>query len=174
VKREYRDAIVSKIEEQMIAVGSKSFDDGMRTISKLLEVLKKNIDQMRTKEQLEQMLDSLPDPSRTDFYLVLGTFKFFPHLIRFGLRSLSEKLDEDLPRIPRGRPGLDLVTKQRIIAHIGKRHMSGYTLEQAKKSTAIQFKLSESTIQRAWDGRNDIGDVDFRSVVRFLEEDVAS
>ncbi len=173
VRREYRDAITSKFEDQMVALGAKDFDDGLRRIARFLEFFTSNVNQIRTREQLQRVLDDMPDLSRMNFLLVLGTLTFLPQLLRFSIQKLAQKIDEDLPPIPPGRPGLDVVTKQQIIAHIGRRHMSGYSLEQAKKSAAIQFEQSESTIQRAWDGRGDIGDVDFRSVVKFLEEDVA-
>ncbi len=171
MKREQREVIIAGIEEQMIAAGAKDYDDGMQTVSKLIEFLKKHHDPMRTKEQLEDVLDQMPDPSWVQMQLFLGTLKFFPQILRYGIQKLATNADENLPQLPKGRPGLDLVTKQQIIASIGKKHMKGYSLEKAKKSVALQFSQSESTIQRTWDGRGDFGEVDFRSVLRFLESD---
>ena len=78
---------------------------------------------------------------------------------------------QGLPPIPRGRPGLDSFTKEEMVAHVGKRHTQGYTLEQAKKAAATKFEVSEATVQRAWDDRGNRGAVDFRSVLKFLEEE---
>jgi hypothetical protein len=171
MKREQRDVIVAKLEEQMVAAGSTSYDDGMRSVTKLIEFLKKYHDPMRTKEQLEELLDRMPDPSWVEMQLLIGTLKFFPQILRFGFEKNAKDADENLPKLPKGRPGLDLVTKQQIVASVSKKHMKGYSLEKAKKSVALQFGKSESTIQRAWDTRGSFAEVDFKSVLKFLEDD---
>jgi hypothetical protein len=174
MKREHRDVIIAKVEEQMIAAGSKSYDDGMRGVSKVIELLKEHHDPMRTKEQFEKLLVNSPDPSWVEMQLFLGTMRFFPQIMRFAIQKLATHADENLPQLPKGRPGLDLVTKQRIVASVSKKHMKGYTLEKAKKSVALQFGQSESTIQRAWDTRGSFGEADFRSVLKFLGEELGN
>lgn len=171
MKREQRDVIIAKLEEQMIAAGAKSYDDGMLVISKVIEFLKEHHDPMRTKEQFQETLDNSPDPSWMEMQFLLGTMKFFPQIMRFAIQKFATDADENLPPLPKGRPGPDLVTKLQIVASIGKKHIKGYTLEQAKRSVALEFGQSESTIQRTWDARRDFGEVDFRTVLRFLESD---
>jgi hypothetical protein len=49
--------------------------------------------------------------------------------------------------------------------------MAGCTHKQAKVLDARHFSVSLSTVQRIWDDRGNPGEVDFRSVLRYLGDD---
>ncbi len=170
MKAELRDKVILEFEQCMMRVGAENYDQGMQQFSKLLAFLQKRVDPMQSREQLSTLLDELPEPSLIERMFIFGGFKYLPQIIRHGLKELSKRADEDLPAIPTGRPSLDLQSKAKIIAHVGQRHTTGYTLEQAKKSAAKKFGVSEATVQRAWDDRGNIGEIDFRSVLRYLSD----
>lgn len=167
-----RDAIIEEFERAFVFVGAKDYDSGMATFGKILRRVDEHYHPMRSRSDLAAMLDSLPEPSWMRMRFMLGTLRHLPHLLRFGFTRLAEKAESDLPPIPSGRPGLDAFSKEQIIAHVGKRHMEGYTLDQAKRAAAKQFAVSEASVQRAWDDRGNRGAVDFRSVLKFLKEDM--
>ncbi len=170
MRAELRDQIISKLEEQIIAAGSESYDDGMTTVSKLLKYLQSNFEPLSSKEKLQQILDSSPEPSWMQMRLFEGALNYLPQIMKYGVQQLAKAVETDLPALPRGRPGLNLVTKEKIVAFVGKQHMKGYSLEQAKTSAAKHFGESRSTIQRVWDDRGNLGDVDFQSVLKFLTD----
>jgi hypothetical protein len=163
--------IIAEVERIFSVAGATDYDSGMAQFGRILGWVQEHYQPMRSKEDLAALLDAMPDLSWLKMRFVMGTFHYVPQLFRYGLKELSSRAEEDFPQIPRGRPGLDAFSKEQIVAHVGKRHMGGYTLDQAKESAARQFSVSKSTIQRAWDDRGDRGAVDFRSVLRFLAEE---
>jgi hypothetical protein len=171
MKPDKKDAIINELERALIVAGAKDYDSGMAAFGKILGWVQEHYHPMRSKQDFGALLDSFPDPSRLQMRFLLGTLKYLPQLARFFLKRAAEITEQDLPPIPTGRPGLDAFTKAQIIARIGKSHMNGYTLDQAKMAAAVKSKVSRSTVQRAWDDRGNRGAVDFRSVLKFLAED---
>jgi hypothetical protein len=171
VKASSRDRIIAELERLFILAGATDYDSGMEQFGKLLQKLQEGYHPMRSKHEFASMLDELPEPSWLMMRFILGSFNYAHQLARYGLKHLANIGEEDLPEIPRGRPGLDAFSKAQIVAKIGRWHVAGYTLDQAKKRAALHFHVSESTVQRAWDDRANRGAVDFRSVVKFLTED---
>jgi hypothetical protein len=170
VKTELSEKFVQEIEKCLILAGAESYEQGMQKFGKLLEFMQKAYDPMRSKEQFIAVLNQLPEPSLLERLFIQGGMKYLPQVIRFGLKELSKSADETFPAIPRGRTGVDLQTKAKMISFVGQRHMTGYSLEQAKKSAAKHFCMSESTVQRVWDDRGSIGEIDFRSVLKYLAD----
>jgi hypothetical protein len=172
VKPATRDAIISEIERAFIVAGARDYDSGIEVFQKLLDWAQTTYHPMRSKEHLAALLNSMPEPSWLRKQMMLGSLRQVPQLIRFGLKRLALIAEDALPAIPSGRPGLDAFSKAQIVAHVGKKHIAGYTLDQAKRSAAQRFGVSESSIQRAWDDRGNRGEIDFRSVLKFLDEDM--
>ena len=170
MKPSSRDKIIAEVERLLISAGVADYDSGMERFGKLLQKLQESYHPMRSKREFASMLDALPEPSWLTMRFILGSLNHAPQLARYALKHLSNMAEEDFPEIPRGRPGLDAFSKAQIVAKIGKWHVAGYTLDQAKKRAALHFRISESTVQRAWDDRANRGAVDFRSVVKFLTE----
>jgi hypothetical protein len=144
---------------------------GMSIVQRSIDFVQRIYHPMRSKEDFAACLDSLPEPSWFRLRMMLGSLRYTPQLIRFGLKRLALAAEEDLPPVPVGRPGLEAISKAQIVAHVGKMHVRGYTLEQAKENARIKFGVSISTVQRVWDDRGNLGAVDFRSVLKFIEED---
>ena len=170
MKAELRDSVILEMEQCLMRAGAKNYDEGMEQVAKLLTFVQSHFHPMRTKEQLTALLDQMQEPTASDRLIIFGGFKILPGILRFGLKELSKKADEDLPGIPSGHPGLDLQTKAKIIAFVGKQEMTGYSRELAKKCAARHFGVSEATVQRAWDNRGSIGEIDFRSVLKYLAD----
>lgn len=164
-----RDAIISEMDRLVQLAGSPDYDSGMAVVQKCLDWFQGTFQPMRSKADFAAFPDALPEPSSWRRLMLLSGFKYTPQLLRFALTRISQ-LTEELPQLPKGRPGLTAFDKAQIVAHIGKRFVAGYTLEQAKNSASIQFELSLSTVQRAWDDRANRGAVDFRSVLQFIAE----
>jgi hypothetical protein len=171
VKSTSRDRIIAETERVFILAGASDFDSGMAQYRKFLDWLNRHYQPMSSKTNFAAALDAMPEPSWLTMRFILGTLRYAPQLIRYGLKELSSRTEEDFGEIPRGRPGLDSYSKAQIVARIGKWHVAGYTLDQAKKRAAREFTTSETTIQRAWDDRGNREAVDFRSVLKFLASD---
>jgi hypothetical protein len=160
----------------MILVGEKNIEDGMAKFAKLVDLFLERYDPVRTKEQLQAVLDELPEPSWVQMRFLLGVFKYLPQMARYGFQKIATKVEEDdtIPQIPRGRPGLDTFTKEKIVAYVGKLHMKGFSLALAKQRATREFRVSEAAVKRAWDDRGNSGEVDFRSVIKFLAEEMSN
>jgi hypothetical protein len=171
VKPRSRDRIIAEIERVFRIAGAEDYDSGMAQCGKLVDWFQKHYHPMRSKQDLSALLDTMPEPSRLTMRFVLGAFHYAPQLFRYGVKQLSSHVEEEFPEIPRGRPGLDAFTKAQIVAKVGKWHIAGYTLDQAKKRAKAHFNVSESTVQRAWDDRSNRATVDFRSVLKYLAND---
>jgi hypothetical protein len=170
VKAELRDKLVLDIEKLFIGAGAENYEQGAQQFAKMLDFLHSNFHRILTKEQFGAVLDELPEPSWKERLFILGGVKYLPHLLHYGVNQLAKIADETLPAVPSGRPGIDLQTREKVIAHVGRQHTKGYSLEQAKLSAALKFGVSEGTVQRVWDGRASIGEADFRFVVKFFTD----
>jgi hypothetical protein len=170
VKPSSRDSIIVAVEEALKWAGAEDFDSGMAQFSRILIKLQERHEPMRSRERFAEVLDSIPEPTWLEMQLMKSLFRYFPYILRFGAREFSRKVEEEVPALPAGRPGLDAYSKARIVAEISDRQLRGYNLKQAKTQTARRLNLSFSTIQRAWDDRANREEVDFRSVVAFLAD----
>jgi hypothetical protein len=171
VQAKLRDAVIGCIEKQFIWAGAKSYGEGMDQARKLITKLHEGMEQIQTKEQLSAVLDGLPDPSKTEAMLIRGSLRWLPQLLQYGIKSFAAVASESLPALPRGRPSLEFQKKERIIAYIGQQFTRGRALETVKKEAAKRFVVSEATVQRIWDERANIDDVDFRSVLNFWRDE---
>jgi hypothetical protein len=165
-----RDAIISELERAMISLGAEDFDSGTAKCQRALDWFQRNYHPLRSKKDFATFLDEVPEPSFWRKRMILGVFRHSAHLVRFALTRIATVAEDTLPTNPSGRPGLDAIEKARIVVHVGRRYTAGYALDQAKKSAATKFGVSESTVQRAWDDRGNRAEVDFRTVLRFIEE----
>jgi len=170
VKAELRDKFVLDIEQLFIRAGAENYEQGAQQFVKLLNFFHSNFHRILTKEELGAVLDELPEPNWKERMFILGGVKYLPHLLHFGIKQLARIADETLPAVPSGRPGIVLQTREKVIAHVGRQHTKGYSLEQAKRSAALKFGVSEGTVQRVWDDRASIGEADFRFVVKFFAD----
>ena len=122
-------------------------------------------------EHFAKILDQLPEPTWLERRLLQGVFRYALQILLNGAKIFARDAEESISELPRGRPGLDAFTKAEIIAEVSRKELRGCTHKQAKMRTARQFNVSVSTVQRAWDDRGNRGEVDFRSVVKFLADE---
>jgi hypothetical protein len=168
VKPSSRDKLIAEVERVFVFAGATDYDSAALIFGKLLQWVQERYCPMRSKRDLSALLDAMPEPSWMEKRFLFGAFRYMPQLVRYWLKRVGNHVEDDFPEIPRGRPGLDAFTKEQIIAHVGKRHIAGYTLDQAKKRAAKKFEVSEAAVQRAWDDRGNRNAVDFRSVLKYL------
>lgn len=168
MKPSSRDKIIADLDKAVVLAGAADYDSAMAQFGKLLHWVQEHYHPMRSKSDLSALLDAMPEPSRVGMSFILGCLRFMPQIVRHFLKRTVEEIEDDSTKFPRGRPGLDAYSKVEIVAHVGKRYTAGYTLDQAKKSAAKRFKMSEATVQRAWDDRGNRDAVDFRSVLKYL------
>ena len=160
MKPSSRDRIITEIERMFALAGAGDFDSGMVQFRKFLDWLDRQYQPMSSKMNFASTLDAMPEPSWLNMRFFLGVLHHAPQLVRYALKELSTRAQEDFGDIPRGRPGLDAFSKAEIVAKVGGWHVAGYTLDQAKSRAARHFSTSESTIQRAWDDRGNRDAVD--------------
>lgn len=125
---------------------------------------------MRTKDDLRKLLDEVPNPLWVEERLLLATAKFLPQILAAVAKQFAETIAHDAPPPPPGRPQVDFQRKAEVVAFIEKLHMQGTGLERNKNRAAQRFGISESTVQRIWDGRGELGEADFRSALRWVLE----
>lgn len=168
VKAELRDEIISRVEKSLILAGAKDYDEGMQQLARLLDFITRNFGQCRTKDQLAAVLNEMPQPAMLESRLFLGTLKYLPQIIRFGLKRLATIAEDTLLEVPTGRPGLELQERVKIVDFVGDQHKHVPSLDRCMKQAASWFHVSEATVQRAWDDRTSIDPADFRSALKFL------
>lgn len=170
MKVELREAIIARFEDAVIYAGAESYDKGMQQFGRLLEFLNRAFDPIRSKEQLRTLFDQMPEPSLLERRLIFGTMRYLPQILRFGLKQLSMTAEITLPKAPTGRPGMGLQEKVRIVDFVGSQHKHVISLDRCMKDAAKRFRVSEATVQRAWDDRTNLDDADFRSALKFLAD----
>jgi hypothetical protein len=169
---EFREKLIARVEETVKWAGAPDYDTGMQQAMQIFEVLLSRMSLMRTKEDLRNLFDKMPNPSPLEKKLILAVAQYLPQIFRYGAKQLAEKLEGDAPALPRGRPNVDLERKAEIVAFAGKLHMQGCSLEISKKRAAAKFGISDSTVQRIWDDRGNIDDADFRSALKWLTKEI--
>jgi hypothetical protein len=170
VKPQTREWILDSLDKAFIWAGESDFDSGMKSFKKVVDRMQSAHDTMHSKEHFSRVLDDLPEPSWLERRFIQGVFRYLPQVLRYGVKQLTQTVEEDIPELPRGRPGLDAYTKSQIVAEISRKEWKGCTHKQAKLRTARQFNISLATVQRAWDDRANQSEVDFRSVIKYLSE----
>jgi hypothetical protein len=169
-----RDRIIGRIEDSFRWAGASGFDEGMRQATRVLTFFLEGFEQMRTREELVQLLDSMPEPNFAQEKMILGVLGFLPQMIRAGAGKLAKKLEDEVPAPTGGRPPIPQQTRAEIVAFMGDLHTRGTSLGACKKRASAKFGYSESTVERMWLERGNIDEVDFRSSTRWLIDPLTS
>ena len=168
MRQDLRDKVLMRFDELAKWVGDEDFEDSVQHVLRTLVVFQEWVLKMKTRDDLKKFLDDMPEPSRTEEKLLLGTLRYLPLIVRVWIKRLAKIAYKKIPAPPSGRPGTDLRIRARVSAYVGKLHTEGYALEVSKKSAARKFALSEGTVQRIWDDRGSIDEADFRSAFNWL------
>jgi hypothetical protein len=171
MRRELQDRLLARVEELSLWAGSRSYEEGMEHVLRLLELLQKDISVIKTRDELRQVLEKLEDPTRFQERLILGVLKYMPQILRVWAKQLSEVAEDQLPAPPGGRPKVDIQLQEQIVNYIAKlRFVDALSMEQSKERAALRFDVSATTIQRVWDDRTNSDPADIRSSMKYLSE----
>jgi hypothetical protein len=164
----FRDKIIAKLEGSIRWAGASSFDEGMSQAAKVLTFFLERIEQMKTRDDMERLLDSMPQPNYAEGKMILGVLSFLPQILRAGARKLANQLEGDVSAPAGGRPPIPQQTRAEIVVCMGDLHTPGTSLSACKKRAAARFGYSKSTIERAWLSRSEVNESDFRSAWNWL------
>lgn len=168
-----REKLVAALENAVLAAGAKDYETGMMQARRLLEITLEGLVCMQTKDDLRNMLDSLPPTSWSQENMALFAFKAMPKILRIGLKMAAKKAALTLPPPSGGRPRVANATQARevinaILQLVGK----GCTPRVAKDRTAQKFGLGRRTIHRIWQNRGSIKEDDptLEDVLRYFSD----
>jgi hypothetical protein len=154
-----------------IWAGASDFDSGLARFKQVIDKLQSCHDVLGSKTHFAQQLVSAPEPSWLEKRFIQGVFRYLPTLLRYGAKEMAQTAADELPPLLPGRHGPDAYQKAEIVAAIGHNILHGCNAKQGIMRATKQFKLSKSTIQRIWDDRQNPGEVDFWSVLKYLKDD---
>jgi hypothetical protein len=160
-----REWIIDGFEQAFIQAGASDFESGVATLKKVVDRIVSAHDTVQSREHFAKVLDQLPEPTWLERRFLQGIFRYALQILLYGAKIFARDAEENISELPRGRPGLD------AFAEVSRKELRGSTHKQAKMRTATQFNVSLSTVQRAWDDRGNRGEVDFRSVLKFLADE---
>jgi hypothetical protein len=170
LKVETAEKFLNKFDELARWAGAMDFEDGMQQLKRLLVAFLQGTERVQTKEEFRKLLSEMPEPSFAEQKLFLGSMQFLPHLLRYGIKKLSDAMEKELPSPPTGRPRIEFQTRAEIVAFIGDLHTRGTSLEVAKKRAAQHFGYGPATVERMWIERGQISEVDFRSALKWFSD----
>lgn len=171
VKAEVREEIIRRFEESFRSVGATSYDGAMQQFARILDRVQRYFEKLHSKEQLRASLDEMK-MSWWEERVLRAAAGSLPKIVRLLITKAAEAAEDTLPPLPVGRPGPDFHTKLEVIKHVGMKHTRGFSMDQSKRSAALAFGISRATVQRIWDERRDIGEPDFRGVLKALLQEV--
>jgi len=159
------EGLLQRFEELMRQMGAPSYEEGMQKYIKLLEYLAQSAKAVSTKADFRRAMTELERPDPVMQRMLLGFCDHIPRLAVYGARRFAEDEEANLPPLPPGRKPMTVQQKAEVIRFIVGRIEQGANTDQAKKRAAKRFGISRSTVQRTWDDRGNMGQVDFGSVL---------
>jgi hypothetical protein len=168
VNPEFREKVIARWEKLIQDTGAPDHETAMQQLIQGFEKVLVVFSLVRTKQDLRNLLDKLPEPNLVEKKLILGFFQWAPQIVQYGVKQFAAKLERELSALPRGRPGTDLQQKAEVVTYVGTLIMKGCSTEVGKRRAAAKFGLSDSTVQRIWDDRGNIEDADFRSTLTWI------
>ena len=152
-----REELVSGIEKAFLKVGAQSYESGTLQAKKLLALALDGIQNIQSKDGLRTILDSFPPMTRRNELMLRIIVNRMPHLLRFGLTTLSKIAKSNLPSFPAGRPSLYTGAKaQEVIDCVKELYGKGISFSAAKERASWKFQLSVRTVERLWARRASI------------------
>src|SRR4051812_34922247 len=100
MRPELTEKVLQRLETAMQSVGSEGYDKDLLKLAAFLKYLSENIDRIKTRDELQTVLNQLPEPSFTEEKLILTALNYIPHILRYGVKKLGEAMKETLPEPP--------------------------------------------------------------------------
>jgi hypothetical protein len=159
VDEKLREKFVSALEKAVLVAGSKNYEEGMKSATKLIGWLYDNVQSIQTREDLRSLLDSFPQMSKREEMIYLFLLNNLPQVVRFALKTAAKKAADTIPPMKSGRP--PAIAPHRIaevLDSVAVLYRKGCSLEVAVYRTSQRFCTSERTIERLWARRESITD----------------
>ncbi len=163
------DEMVHRVEALMVKAGATSYEAGTQKTIKLLEWLAQSLFSVKTVADLRRMMLQLERPLPIHQLILSGFLEHLPRLVAHGARYIAANEERDLPPL-HGRKPVTIQEKAEIVDFILARIKNGYNTEQAKKRAGLRYGYSRATIQRIWDDRGSMQEVDYGSVLQWAME----
>jgi hypothetical protein len=154
---EQRDRILAAVDQlsvEMNGIGMvESLSEAHRIFSRLADITA----QMKTREQVNTLVDSFENLSWKDEKLTISACRYGKPLFRIAMMALAAQVKDEFPRPPVGRnrlfgPAGEIDVCQRV----GKFVMQKVELKDAFLRVSQQFGVSPRTIRRIWEDRDEI------------------
>jgi hypothetical protein len=164
------DDMIQRIEALMLDMGAPSFEAGIRMGVSLFEWLAQSMKAVQSTADFRRVaLTKMERPSPINQKMLRGCFDHLPRLVAHGATQLAANEVRGLPPL-RGRKGKTIQEKIEVVDFIVAKIKIGYNTDQAKNRAARHFTMSRATVQRIWDDRASVGEVDYGSVLKWAVE----
>jgi hypothetical protein len=173
VDPEVRERIINAAEQALITVSGKSFEEGARFATKIVELVYTTVKQVQTKDELRKVMESAPEPSEHELQIILFAAENLPNLLRFGIKELSRRASTTLPTLQAGRRRKVTAQESRVVVNtVSELMVKGANLKAAKIRAAQQFGCSKRTVERIWSSRKNLpeAEITVADVLRFFSE----
>lgn len=149
-----RDRILAACDEASIEISGFSIATSAATVSKWLRGLAEMTEQLKTREQIIELLSKLRDLSPEEELMALEACHYAPELFRLGGIALADLAKKEFPRAPGGGrpPVLTSEAKGQVCRFIGEL-IPNTSLKAAILRASQRFAVSERTIRSAWSQR---------------------
>lgn len=172
---EQRDRILAaadKLARDLNNLGvEESFVEAHRLFTKLAEAAS----QVKSRQQILELMDSMPDLSWKDEQMCLAVCKYGKHLFRLGAVTLAAKVKAEMPAPPGGRKrAFALDDEKEVCRFVSDLIVKKVALPFAYERTAAHFGISPRTVRRLWEVRDQIAaesrDPDFDTTVKAVRD----
>lgn len=151
---EFRERIIAACEDAFQKAGATSYQDAVDTTIRFLSSQAKELESIRSKDDLAKVLDSMPPLSKRDERLLSLALPVLPQLIRYILRAITQKASSALPSMSLGRP--QAITGKAIdelLDLVSDLHRKGVPLRIAQQRASNRYGCSPRTVARLWASR---------------------
>jgi len=175
MKADQRDRVWAAMDVAALKISGMDLEHSMAEGHRIFARLAELAAQMKTREQLTEMFDNLPDLSFKEEALLRVGCRFAPQLLRLGAAAVAETAKQTLPQAPGGRSrALSREEERQVCKFIGELLVHETSFKGAIFRASQRFDVSQRTIERVWSHRlrlrENISDPSFQDVVNALRE----
>lgn len=151
-----REEMISAIEKALGEAGAPNYEDGIKTVLKLIDFLGDRVRDIQTTDDLRKALDACEPMSRSEERLALFAMQNLPALARVLLKMLAKMGASTFPPPPAGRPpAFGAHEREEVLNYIAELNRKGASLPAAKLRASQRYGRSRRTIDRLWSHRGD-------------------
>jgi hypothetical protein len=162
MKPDQRDRIRKALDMAATKVSGMDLERSMAKGQEFFALLANLTALVKTREQLTEMFDNLPDLTFKEEALIRVGCRFAPHLLRLGLTAAAETAKKKLPQVPGGRSrALSREEENQVCRLIGELLIYGTSLKDAIFRASQRFDVSRRTIERVWAQRLHLSEDNF-------------